>query len=166
MNWPICDICLNSDILCSGCQDKIKTGKVKENEVKIARSLFDLSKKIKTLKEAELVKIIDSDIIVLVTKKGDGPKVVGKSGAIVKSLAKEFNKPIKVIEHENDMKEFAEGILKPAKISGMNKVYGKDGEEIKFRVSNKDKKRIRINSDSFCEMINSLYNCKTRLIFE
>jgi len=85
MKAPICNVCLKSDVLCSGCQEKLDEGEITELDIKISRILHELSNEYGSLRDSEIIKAIDTEnVIVIVTAKGDGAKVVGKGGEIVK----------------------------------------------------------------------------------
>ncbi len=166
MQAPICEVCLNSNLLCSACQAKLDSGQIKQIDVDISRYLFSLSEKTKSLKDIKIAKILDSDIILIIAGRGDAPKIVGKGGSVVKTLAKQFKKSIRVIEEAPDFKDFIEELVSPNTVSGINTLY-KMGEEVyRIRIPVSQKFRLAITPESFSQIISNLYNCKAELVFE
>ena len=165
MKTPICEVCLNSDILCGGCQGKLQRGELTQAEVSVSKFLFKLSDGVKSLKDASVLKIIDGDVLVIVAAKGDAPRIVGKAGAIVKALAKEFGKSIRVIE-ESDFKTFVQNIVSPLPVNGVNVLYTPEGEVLRVRLPVMQKNRLLISGESFSSIISIVFGKKAELVFE
>ena len=87
METSICGVCLSSDMLCSECQTKLDQGNITEKDVAVSRFLMILSDKVKSLSDIKIIKIIDSECLIIVSKIGDAAKLVGKNGFVVKALA-------------------------------------------------------------------------------
>lgn len=139
MQAPICAVCLKSDVLCSGCQQKLDSGEISDRDVDVSRFLFGLEEKFRSLQGAKLVRTIEGDSIIVVAGQGDGAKLVGKQGSVVKLLAKHFSKPIKVIEFSSDIRKFVTELIPQAVV---NISYTKEGERykilVKGRIANKE----------------------------
>ncbi len=138
---PICAVCLKSDVLCSGCQQKLESGKISDCDIEASRFLYGLEEKFRILQNAKLVKTLEGNSIVIIAGEGDAAKIVGRQGSVVKLLAKHFNKPIKVIEFSSNIKAFVQNLLSPA-FAVVNIIYAKEGEKYKIltkeRISNKE----------------------------
>ncbi len=155
MKSRICGICLKSGMLCRSCEDKVKTGKVSESELKVAGMLRRLSDEKKSLKDVTLVRVAESpDILVVVCGKGDAAKFIGAGGHMVKKLEKELGKRVMIVEEAGNAKEFAEDILKPLPVVSVNTLY-KNGEEIMKVVTGRG--RPRISSKDFSDVMLALY---------
>jgi len=165
MKTPLCDVCLSSDILCSGCQQRLDNGKLTQIDIDVSRTLFDLSKTNRSLKDITLKKAVNSDILLLVSAIGDAPKLVGKKGMVVKKLAKKFERSLKIID-EGKFEEFLSDILAPAQIIGINVAFNKDGETHKVRVHNSFKDKISISGKGFSNIMKELYGKNAKLVFE
>ena len=112
------------------------------------------------------MKIIDSECLIIISKIGDAAKLVGKNGFVVKALAKEFKKPIRILEEADTLKNFVESLVSPISISGVNTLYTPEGEVYKFRIPSNHKGRLNITPESFSEIISDMYDCKAELIFD
>jgi len=165
MRAPLCEVCLSSDILCQGCAGKLQTGELSQMEVDVSRFVFGLSDKLHSLKEATIRKIIDGDVMLIVAAKGDGAKLVGKGGAEVKALAKQWGKSIRVLE-ENEFRQFVSELLHPLTVTGINRLYTPDGEILRVRLPAAQKPRSIITPEGFGTMMHKLYGQKTELLFE
>ena len=125
-----------------------------------------MSDRIKTLSDVKIVKVIDAGLMVIVAGKGDGARLVGKSGVVVKDLAKKFGKSIRVLEEADDFKGFVENLISPVTVSGVNTLFS-SGEEIKrVRIPENQKNRLNMTPETFSNVISDVFNKKAELIFE
>jgi transcription antitermination factor NusA-like protein len=162
----ICETCLSSDSLCNECQNKLEKGKITEKDIEVSKFLMILSDKVKSLSDIKIIKIIDSECLIIVSKIGDAAKLVGKNGFVVKALAKEFKKPIRILEEAETMQKFVENLISPISIQGVNTLYTPEGEVFKFRIPFNHKGRLNVTPESFTDIMSDIYNCKAELIFE
>ncbi len=156
---PLCNECLTKENLCNDCSQLPK------ESVDVSRFLFKMKDESKSLEDASVKDIVDSDVLLIVTGKGDAAKVVGKGGVVVKALAKQFNKNIKVLE-ENDMKSFASDLLQPITILGTNILFTPDGEIKRIRAPLSQKSKFHISEQAFSNIMEKLYGTKAEIVFE
>jgi len=165
MRAPLCEVCLSSEILCQGCAGKLERGELTQTEVDVSRFLWNMGDKLHSLREATIRKIIDSDVLLIVAGRGDGAKVVGKGGAVVKALAKRWGKSIRVLE-ENEFRPFVAELLHPLTVRGVNTLYTPDGEVLRVRLPAAQKPRSMITPEGFSAMMQQLYGRRAELLFE
>ena len=166
MKTPLCEVCLSSDILCSGCQEKLETNKISQDEIDISRYLFNLSSKISSLKGVRLLKAVNTNnMLLMIAGKGDARKLVGKGGIVVKKLAKKMGKSIKVIE-ENNFSNFITDFFHPISIHGVNIVYTEGKESYRVRIPISHKNRLPIPHSTFSDIISGIYGKKAEIVFE
>jgi len=160
-------MCMKSDFLCSGCSQKLIEGDLSETAIDVSRTLFKLSEKVPSLQTATIHQVITTaDSLVILTGEGDGPKVVGKSGKIVKMLAEKTSKSVRVIENSNNFEEIIRGLIFPVQVQGINTLFSAGGEKKKVVISLKDKGRIPFNDLSFRNVVQKLTNREAVLCFE
>ena len=163
MVLPICDVCLKSGMLCQGCENKLKSGEITQLDLDIAKLLFKLGDgKIGFKKTIEI-----GDVVIIVTDKDQVGKIIGKSGKIVRAISKKVGKKIRVIGEGSDFKEIARDLLAPARISGINIVYGMgDEEKYKIRVMKEDSRRLPARLDVLNGIMNQLTDEKTVIVID
>lgn len=166
MQTPICEVCLKSEILCNACQDKLEKGITTEDEINVSKYLYRLSEKMKSIRDVKIVKIIDSEVLIIVTGRGSAAKLVGKSGSVVKKIAKRFKKSIRILEEVSNFKDFVEELIFPTQVNGINTLYRGNEEILRIRVPAVQKNHLLIKPESFSEIISSFYNRKAELVFE
>lgn len=168
METPLCSICLESDdVLCSGCEQKKEDGELTETAVEVSRFLHDLSDDIPTLQDVTLKEVRNvSDALLIITEKGDGPKVVGKNGQVVKKLAEQFDRSIRVVEDSGNPEEVIRNLLEPVSVQSINTVYMPEGTQRKVVVSEDDEPRIPISKEEFTDIVESLTGEKFLLSYE
>jgi transcription antitermination factor NusA-like protein len=167
MKAPICNVCLKSDVLCSNCEEKLENGEITELEVKISRILKDLSNKYGSLRDSEIKHVYDTEnVLVIVTAEGDGAKVVGRGGEIVKEIAERADKSIRVVEKAEDDKDVIKGLLSPAEIKSINTVFKPDGQSEKVVVSEEYEGKINLSTDELESLIQDITDTEYDIAFE
>ncbi|MDD1774196.1 MAG: KH domain-containing protein [Methanobacterium sp.] len=163
MVLPICDVCLKSGMLCQGCENKLKSGEISQMDLDIAKILYRVGDgKIGFKKTIEI-----GDMVIIVTEKDQVGKLIGKSGKIVREISKTIGKKVRVVGENSDLRSVARDILAPARISGINIVYGKDGQEkYKIRIMREDARRIPGKLDVLNDIIQELTSEKTVVVVD
>jgi len=95
------------------CCKKLEEGEITETDIEVSRILYELSKEYASLKDSEIEKYFDTEnvVIIVTAAEGDGAKVVGRSGEIVKEVASQVDKSIRVVERSQDDLETIKGLL-------------------------------------------------------
>jgi transcription antitermination factor NusA-like protein len=163
MKAPICDICLRSSILCSGCKRLIDEGKITVPDINVSRKIFEVSERFKSPKTVTIKRVIETDNnILIVPVEGDASKIIGKEGLIVRELSRIMGKNVRVIEETRDKREFIERIVFPAKVSGMNVLYTEDGEVLKVVLNRKP----GISEENLREIMKEVHGDNVRIVSE
>jgi transcription antitermination factor NusA-like protein len=166
MQAPICEVCLKSNILCSACQEKLNSGKISQKDVDISRYLYDLSDKMRSIRDIKILRIVDCGSLIIITGRGDAAKLVGKGGVVVKKIAKDFKKSIRILEEAPSFKDFVEELLSPASINGINTLYKDDIEIYRIKIPAIQKNNIMITPEIFSQIISNFYKLKAEIVFE
>jgi len=166
MQSQLCDACLKTNTLCHACQSKLDEGIISKDEIEVTRYIYKLSEKMKSIQDVKILKVNNSKALVIITGRGDAPKLVGKSGAVVKKIAQKFKRPIRILEEVSNLKDFVEELIFPTPINGINTLYRNSEEIIRIRVPDVQKTHLLVNPESFTRIISDFYNKKAELVFE
>jgi len=163
MVLPICDVCLKSGMLCQGCENKLKSGEISQMDLDIAKILYKVGDgKIGFKKTIEI-----GDMVIIVTEKEQVGKLIGKSGKIVREISRTIGKKVRVVGENSDLRSVARDIMAPARISGINIVYGKDGlQRYKIRIMKEDSRRIPGKLDVLNDIIQGLTSENTLVVLD
>ncbi len=167
MKAPICNVCLKSDVLCSNCEEKLENGEISELEIKVSRILKDLSNEYGSLRDSEIKHVYDTEnVLVIVTAEGDGAKVVGRGGEIVKEIADQVDKSIRVVEASQKDRAVIQGLLSPAEIQSINTVFKPEGESQKVVVPEEYEGKINLSIDELESLIQKITGTDYEIAFE
>lgn len=164
---PICNICLKSGILCQGCESRVKEGKISELDVKISRTLFELAQKHRGLEKINFKHAIDAgNLIAIVVRRGEIRFAVGRGGKVVRALERRFRAKIRIVEEGTETRKFAQDILTPAKLLGVNVLYAGGKKEYRVRVPHSHLKRLPASINGIQIVLAKLTNKNIKLAFE
>lgn len=161
MTLPICDICAKTGVLCSTCESKLQEGKISELDVKLSGLLYELGKS-----EIGFERAIDTkNFIIVLTKKEDVGKIIGRGGDNIRFLSEKLEKQLRVIG-TGDLEDTIYDFVAPARITSINTVYRLDGSTIKrVRIDKKDKEKLRMDLEEIKKLIASLADDNIEIIF-
>lgn len=168
MKAPICNVCLKSEgELCSMCEEKYDEGEISDADIRVSRILHTLSEEYGSLQDSEIKKIFDMEnVTVIATAEGDGAKVVGRQGEIVKKIADRIDNSIRVVEAAQDDMEVIKGLLSPAEVESINTVFAPEGQSKKIVVSEEYEGKINLSIEEFEEIIDEITGTNYKLSFE
>lgn len=166
MKFPICSVCLKNNLLCNACADKVGEKEIKIDEIKIYRRLNSFLKKQKTLKDIEIKRAAGINMLLVVTRKNDAARLIGKEGRIVKKLAKELGRPVRIVEQPSQLKDFVNDVFFTVPILGINVVYSPEGELYRIRIPKSERTKLPVSSEIFVNVSKSLFHVDTDVVFE
>jgi transcription antitermination factor NusA-like protein len=166
MQFPICKVCLDNDILCNACAEKVGKNEIKADEIKMYRRLNKLLTDQKPLKDVEIKRVLGNEILVIITGKGGVSRLIGKDGRMVKKIAKELNMPIRVIDQPSELKNLINEVLFTVPILGINILYKPEGEVYIIRIPKSDRTKLPVSSEVLAAISRSMFNVDIDVIFE
>jgi len=139
---------------------------IETEEIKIFRQLNNFLKDEKTLKNVEIKRAVGKKILMVIVRKGDISRLVGREGRTVKKLEKELNMPVRVIEESSSLKDFVSDVFFTVPILGINVVYKPEGKVYRVRIPKSERMKLPISSDVFKSVSKSLFNVDADVVFE
>lgn len=156
MKAPICEVCLSSDMLCPACRRKVENAEVSELEIGLYRSIYKISKSFGPIREVSIKKVVGGGkTAVIMCNPGEGPRIVGKDGLMIKKLSKMVGKSLRVVESTGDVKEFIRRLIHPVPVKRINVVYMPEKEILKVIIPKG--RKIPMSKASFSEIVKSLF---------
>ncbi|MBM3309746.1 MAG: hypothetical protein FJY77_05760 [Candidatus Altiarchaeales archaeon] len=161
MPFLICEICAKSGVLCAACEKKLQEGRITKLEVGLSQTIYKLTKgEVGFERAVEL-----DDTIIILAKKEDIGKIIGRKGAHIKDLSKKFKKQIRVVGTGN-LRDSVVEFIAPARVRDINRVYKPEGEVYRIRVDAQDKDKLRMKTEEIRKIIALLTNTNVELVFE
>jgi transcription antitermination factor NusA-like protein len=96
--------------------------------MKIAQLLLSLEDKYPSLQNIYFHKVVDVDnTLAIIVGQGDVPRLLGYGGKIVRALADETRKNVRLLEFGVDDRKFLEDLFAPLSIMTINTIWLPDG---------------------------------------
>jgi transcription antitermination factor NusA-like protein len=115
-------------MLCSNCQEKVRSGQVDELYMKVAQFLLNIENKNPQLSKTRLDKVVDAGgFLVLVVGRGDRNKFMGESGRLARDLGDNFKRRVLIIERGVNDRGFLEDLFSGQHILTINIIWLPDG---------------------------------------
>ena len=128
MKTVLCSFCLKSGMLCQKCSARLESGEISELDMKIARILLPLEEKYPSLQNVYFHRAFEVDrTLAVIVGQGDVPRLLGYGGKIIKTLAEETGKSIRILEAGVDNRKFLEDLFAPLSIMTINTIWLPDG---------------------------------------
>lgn len=150
----ICGICLNNDMLCQACNNKLERGEISELDVKLSRALHKLGIR------GDFIKAIDGNYVVIFCDSSSASKLIGRSGRNAKKIEGAIGKRVRVIENSGK-KAVAEKVLN-VPVIGINILYS-GGESYKIRIQKQYQRKVKQEAAS---MLDKIFDKNVQLVFE
>lgn len=125
MEFPVCTFDLKTGVLCSKCESKINRGELTSLDLDIMRFLLELEKKHPQLTHLRYVSSLKiDDYLFIVFKERDLAGLPQQLQAqLKKNLSERFVLTVKLVEEHRDFNTFLQGLVSPARILAVNKVW-------------------------------------------
>ncbi|MCW3992045.1 MAG: hypothetical protein NWE79_05005 [Candidatus Bathyarchaeota archaeon] len=128
METHLCEFCLKSGMLCSKCQEKIRSGAVTDLYMRVAQFLLDIEGHYPLLQKTRLEKVVRAGgFIVLVVGRGDRRRLTGYGGKLTREVGDEFKRRVLVIEEGVGDRRFLEDLFANQQIVTINIIWLPDG---------------------------------------
>lgn len=165
MKIPICEICAKSTALCSGCEEKLKAGRLSELDVKISRLLEKLAET-HNMQGADFYKAVDLDKLVLVLTKGDVGVLIGKEGRVVSEISNAVGKKVRIAEVSGDMRKTVSDVLVPVRVLGINTIFGDGKQKYRVRLPRNEMRQLPADVKTLEKALGQLFDAEVMIAFE
>ena len=128
MQTQLCEFCLRSGMLCSNCQEKVRSGAVTELYMRVARFLLDIEGQYPLLQKARLENVVRAGgFLVIVVGRGERSRFTSYGGKLTRAIGDEFRKRVLVIERGVSDRRFLEDLFSNQRIVAINIIWLPDG---------------------------------------
>jgi len=129
--------------------------------------LLELEKRFPRLQKAGYVKAVDGkETIFVVLREGSLRDLQFKDlAALRRILSEKLGKHVRLVEDSGDVIRFIEGVITPARIVAVNKIWLPDGSE-EMRVILDDRRSLKVGVNSLVEVVKEVKGIKLNVDFE
>jgi len=167
MRFLICNACIRSNRLCDECEKEASKNSISMEEVEHYRKIYKTLRGNAHLKDVEIKRVLSTDkIAIIVCRKQDVAKLIGKNGIIAKKLKKKMGKEIRIVSFEQDPFNFSKDVLHPSNILGVNVLYTSEGEIYKVKLPSAERYLMKVNPEFFKSAAMQILGKQIELEFE
>lgn len=157
---------MRNELLCNACAVRIGEQEIKVDEIKMFRRLNKILKNQKSLKDIEIKRAVGSNTLILITRKEDVSKLIGKDGSIVKKLVRELNRPVRIVGEPSDINQLVNDILFTVPIMGINILYKPEGQIYRVRIPKSHRAKLPVSFGVLASISRYLLDANVDVIFE
>jgi len=138
----------------------------------LAQLDVDASRLLRKLSEShpmegvELKRALDFGKVVLLLVKGDVGSLIGREGKVVNEISKGLGKKVRIAEDGGDMRKTLDDIISPARVLGINKVFRREGNIFRVRISKSDFPSLPVPLSVLEKALASLFSAPAEISFE
>ncbi|MEM4389218.1 MAG: hypothetical protein QXG98_00970 [Candidatus Micrarchaeia archaeon] len=165
MKLPICELCASTNVLCSGCSERLATGRLTQLDVDASRLLHRLAAD-HPLDNIELKRALDLGKVVLLLVRGDIGALIGREGRVVNEISKGLGRKVRIAEDAGDLKKTLADIIAPARLLGINQVFRKEGNLFRVRIPKTDLPALPVPLSVLEKALVSLFSAPAEIAFE
>ena len=167
MKTTLCNFCIKSGILCQRCQEKLRTGEVTDTDVSIAKLLLKLESKYSILQKVTFYNAYEvDDVLAIIVGSGDLHRLFSESGEILREIAENTGKRVRVLEQKGDTREFFEDLFAPVAITSINKIWLPDGSIETRVILSGNSRRLPLKINVLKELAKKVRGITLRIAFE
>lgn len=168
MKARVCRVCAISGIFCENCEEKLRSSIITEQEIEVAKILYEMEGKFKELHNISLesvAELSEEDLAVIIfSNEYLNPVFIS---TLSKALSNKIEKNVKVVEKTSDIKKFITQFLSPIKVLSINEVWAPDGShEYAIRISYKESKKSLASKNDIERILSNLLSSNVRIILE
>jgi transcription antitermination factor NusA-like protein len=149
------------------CQAKLKSGKISETDLHIARLLLSLEEKHPQLQNVYFHKAVETDgVLAIIVGQGDIARLLSVGGRIVREMEDLTGKQIRLLEQDVDDRKFLEALFGPYTIMTINTIWLPDGStETRAILRRKGRRTPTLNTKALKEIAKAVRGMTLRVEF-
>ncbi len=156
MKLPICVFDIESDMLCSSCQERLERGDLTEFDVEFSRWVLERAEDYPELEDLNLLRAIRlQDRVILVVKKR-GKDVLLAEKAFLSEVEESFG-DVLIFESPTKLRKIVRNLIAPAVELGVNSLHLPDGfRESIVMLRAEDRERIPYSKDDLRAIVSAV----------
>lgn len=149
------------------CQAKLKSGKISETDLKIARLLLSLEEKYPQLQNVYFHQAMETDgVLAIIVGQGDIARLLSTGGKIIREMGEVSGKQIRLLEYDVDNRKFLEDLFVPFTIVTINTIWLPDGTtETRVILKRKGRRTLPPDAKSLKEIAKKVRGITLRVEF-
>ncbi len=162
------NFCVKSGIFCQRCEEKLKTGRISDLDVRIIRTITEMEKENPPLQEVTFHKAVEAgDIMALMVDRKGMDAFLSSGARLAKTLGDRVGKRVRVLSFGGDERDFLEELFTPFSILTINTVWLPDGSrETKVILTGRRPRYSRVDFEVVKKLARELKGLTLRIEFE
>jgi hypothetical protein len=156
MKLPVCVFDIESDMLCTSCQERLDRGDITDFDVEFSTWILNKSKEYSTIEDLKLLRAIKADSrLILVVKKRNKEVLLATEG-LMNEMAETFGE-VMIFEGPIKLRKIVRELIEPALEVGVNSLYLPGGtKENIVMLKPEDRDRITYSKEELREIVTAV----------
>jgi hypothetical protein len=156
MKLPVCVFDIESDMLCTSCQERLDRGDITDFDVEFSTWILNKSKEYSTIEDLKLLRAIKADSrLILVVKKRNKEVLLATEG-LMNEMAETFGE-VMIFEGPIKLRKIVRELIEPALEVGVNSLYLPGGtKENIVMLKPEDRDRITYSKEELREIVSAV----------
>ncbi len=139
MKAPICQFCLESEILCSKDQARLDASQITKLDIEVSRQLYKSGRAVHTLESVELFRTEELGDTVLAIVESQRPLAIDEVEKINRNASAGLHRDLKLIELKAPQNKILQELVLPKRVVSHSSLWLPDGSRyIRLRLSEGD----------------------------
>jgi len=157
LEFPVCTFDLRTGVLCSKCEAKVRSGELTQTDLTVMKALLEYEKREPRISSLSYVRSFKLDNKLYVVLREGGPSRLQPN--IIEKMGEEVSRATKLetyfVEEFRDLNRFIQGLVSPARVVAVNKVWLPDQTE-EIRVVVDDERSLKTPPKLLSELLRNV----------
>ncbi|MGD9381785.1 MAG: hypothetical protein PVI03_05010 [Candidatus Thorarchaeota archaeon] len=156
MKLPVCVFDIESDMLCTSCQERFDRGDITDFDIEFSAWILNKSKEYSTIEDLKLSRAIKADSrLILIVKKRNKEVLLAAEG-LMNEMAESFGE-VMIFEGPIKLRKIVRKLIEPAMEVGVNSLYLPGGtKENIVMLKTEDRNRIVYSKEELRKIVSAV----------
>jgi hypothetical protein len=156
MKLPVCVFDIESDMLCTSCQERLDRGDITDFDVDFSKWILEKSKEYPAIEDLNLLRAIRTDARLILVVKKRSKEILLAAETLMNEIAESFGE-VMIFEGPIKLRKIVRKLIEPALEVGVNSLYLPGGtKESIVMLKSEDRERITYSKEELRKIVSAV----------